>query len=524
MSSVEWRIIKEILRSRSLSGAVKAGLKADHFRDGEVRDVYEYIEKHWYDLRTRNHVPLEEDIARRWPIYGESEQSPEDVGAIPALVKMLQTLSLGSDIRGLTEYLRELIEVDDPETVLQVLKARVAEVNYSYETSRAFGLREIISGVKDAYEGAKSGALYGIPWPWDCLTADTMGKKKGDFICIYGRMKSAKTWMALASAVEDYITYNQRVMIWSKEMTAEKLQLRIGSILMKVDYQLLKAGKLPPRIEEKSFKVLADLEKIFERSPAEIKKAAVSEHTRDLIVLSGREAPKDVAALSEMVNEYQPDILYVDSFYHLNTERAGARAQPWYRIQCLAEDLKELAMDREIPVVGITQANREGEKGMGKDLTEVAGSDAIAREADLMMRVIKKRQREVHESDYEIKGGTEPKRKQEKPKKNKLSIRRGTRVKASNPIPKKAQEIRDADPPTRVGMEIAVLLPGNREGVLEGFTIHSVPGYCFNVLQSSMDPDSVRKWVTRDDKEAAKVRRKNSKPEDNLPSLKGTFR
>jgi len=91
------------------------------------------------------------------------------------------------------------------------------------------------------------------------LTEDTLGKRPGDLIIFYARMKMMKTWVMLCCAIHDFMVNRCRVLIWSKEMSKDKMALRIASLIAKVDYQLFKKGKLPPVVYEKACRILESL-------------------------------------------------------------------------------------------------------------------------------------------------------------------------------------------------------------------------------------------------------------------------
>jgi hypothetical protein len=212
----------------------------------------------------------------------------------------------------------------------------------------------------------------------------------------------------------------------------------------------------------------------------------------DLIVLCGHDAPRGMKDLEAAVKSYQPDVLYLDSFYHLDSQRAGKTSQEWSKIQYVAEDIKSLALDMNIPVIGAAQANRLGEKLMGDNLTEMAGSDAIAREADLLIRIVKQKKNiPLNEIEYEGRG--------------RPTVGRTVKV-ADSLIVKSAipSKIDLGDKPPRTGAKLALILPGNREGVLDAFTVFAIPGYNFEVDQEHFSSETVAKWVKEDNEETKK--------------------
>ena len=69
MASLDFRVLSEIIRSRSLSAAIKAGLKLDHFQDPEAKQIFRFIDSHYRSRDTGQQVPLLETIQRKFPSF-----------------------------------------------------------------------------------------------------------------------------------------------------------------------------------------------------------------------------------------------------------------------------------------------------------------------------------------------------------------------------------------------------------------------------------------------------------------------
>lgn len=480
MAALEYRVLTAILKEESFRPALTAGLQEDHFKDPEAKQIFSYLRDHWFSKDAANTVPSVSSIKYRWPAFEMTAYSAEDKSHVLALMKEQKMRSFESDVRSMANYFNELVEVN-PEEAVKVMKASIAEVSYRLNSGAQIGMKDIANLAKTHYRGAQNGAIYGIPWPWECLTNDTLGKRPGNFIVFYGRMKSMKTWLLLFSAIEDYLVHNKRVLIWSREMDSEQLSLRCASILAKVDYQLFKKGALPKRLEDRAFKVLEELAAL---------QMDTGKGTRSLKLLAGAEAPTSLDELAGVIAEFEPDVVYLDSFYHLRSSRSKS-TQRWERIACLTEDVKALAINNKIPIVATHQANREGEKSLGGNLAEVADSDVIAREADLIARIIRRRGKDLHEDGYEVQ-------EKEVSVSKKVPFKIGKA--ANKPVPDKAIQKVDNKVP-RVGAELAIILGGNREGVLEAFTIHAIPGYNFKVINTQFSSDEIQQWVESDGKD-----------------------
>ena len=296
-----------------------------------------------------------------------------------------------------------------------------------------------------------------------------------------------------------------------------------------MDYQLLKHGRLPTAVRERGFERLQEVESRIVGFDA---KDESSHGNQDLIVLCGKDAPGSVEELRAMVEDLKPDVLYVDSFYHLNTRQFNKGMQLWNKITILAENLKELALTSEIPVIATAQANRKGEEVLGANMTEIAGADAIGREADLVIRVIMKRGKNLDEEEYEGADeiDNETTFQEPAPEADKVSIvpskikskLAGVPLRKVNAVPSKVLL------PGRNYAEVAMVCPGSREGVLDAFVITAIPGYRWDVKEENFSQEEVLEWLKKDlegevrDAEAADKKKGRTRSEfAGEPAIKG---
>lgn len=517
MAALEDRVLTMIMQEGSLAEPLRRNLVEEHFLNPESRSIYRFLKQHWFNPRTAGSLPSLERVQARWPAFQLT--AVEHNEQLRARIDELKWKAFQSDVWGLADYFKELVE-EDPENAMSVLKARAQEIEFRYhneEVGAGMGLQEILSMAKEHYDGALSGSIYGIPWPWPCLTEDTLGKRAGDFVVFYGRMKSMKTWILLFCAAMDYLDHNKRVLIWSKEMSPLKLGLRMASLLSRVDYQLFKKGLLPPRIRDHCFRVLNSL--VTGNVRHDLKEGA-EVGTRDLLLLAGKDAPRELEGLKQKVQEFQPDVIYLDSFYHMDSERSAKTnpSQRWQRVAALAEDIKAYAEDVGLPIIAVHQANRYGEKTYGNTLADLADADVIAREADLIIRVLKGPTfRELHEEEYEVE--FERLLRNQKivhPKGRRLPRIKLGRKDAHLMNEQLMERIAEQSKVPRVGGELALVLGGNREGVLEAFTIKAVPSYNFSIITDRPDMKFLKEWMKLDEKAeedgAAVVKTKKAKP------------
>lgn len=530
MAALEHRILTQLLIDGTLQEALQVGLMEEEFRDVEAKRIWRDLRSHWFHPTTYNTLPTLAAIQRKYPSFRRTAaESEKEKGALRALIRELKVSSYEADVRGLASYFQELVDTD-PHDAAEVMLKHLSELLCRREKKEAIGIADILSIGEGHYEDAKKGLIYGMPWPWAALTADTLGKNPGDFIVMYSRMKQMKTWVALYCAAYDFMHNNARVLFWSREMNKDKAALRLCSILGKVDYQVFKRGKLPPPVLKKMREAfdLIKSEDYRSKSNGDMAKS------RDFRLLAGRHAPIKLSAVLNEIHAFRPTIVYLDSFYHMDPEVSTVRRHE--KLAALGEAWKIAAEDEGIPVIVIHQANRAGDKVAGSTMSDVADSDVLAREASLVIRILKHRNIQLQEEDYEKwwldhlddedvnedefndddvdARALMQKISAEKPrpkKKGKVIYtpwsKPAPKKEPAKKEPAKKENGKQSIPPPeydtpRLGTKLGMVLSGNRDGTLEAIVINAVPGYDFSFVSSDYSVEDIEGWLEEHKKSA----------------------
>ena len=496
-SALEARVISAILQEKNLKPAIKQGLSVDHFTDADMARIYQLIVKCYNSVDAPKSFPSKREIQTKFPGFKPIKQGSD---AVDSLVKDLRYARLSTDLNSMAATITEIVAHNEPEEALDYLRSTLGKIKHKLAGNSGMRMSDALTSVTEQYTNALQGGAYGIPWPFPCLTEDTLGKRPGDLIFIYGRAKSMKTWVALKSAMHDYETAKARVFFWSREMQWQQLALRIGSLIGRVDYQLLKRGCLPPPVWKSAEEIFLELRHVFNRSVEE-KKRRKDRNEDDLLIFAGREAPRDFEELKACIEENEPEIVYLDSFYHIQNPQRGGRSDH-DKLRYLIEDSKQLALDLNIPVVLIHQANRDGENTFGETMTDFARSDAAAAECDLAIKVMRKKVAGIFEEEYEGYWAQEAKQIKHKIKK------RGSKLSSKKvQIVKEVPETNSPINYERTAAELALMIPGSRDGTLPGLVIKVNPGYQFDVIEESFTPEDVKRWKKNEEVLAEKERK-----------------
>lgn len=273
----------------------------------------------------------------------------------------------------------------DVTSVLAEIRSKSVELSSLSEVGSDLSMSSAYDMLWDQYSTVQNtGGMLGIPYPWAALNEETQGMQGSQFIVLYGRPKSMKTWVAGYMAKHAYFSARKRVLFYTKEMNVNLVASRMACLFAGVDYKTFRNGKLQPELRDRVFYILRQL-KDDELS------MNVGSTTRNpyFLLTTDRGSQGGVSWLRAKIRETDPDLVVVDGMYLMHDDRGGKGTQEWQRMMHISRDLKSTAQEFNIPLIGVTQANRGADKSKGDDLTELAFSDALGQDADAVFRVSK---------------------------------------------------------------------------------------------------------------------------------------
>ena len=177
----------------------------------------------------------------------------------------------------------------------------------------------------------------------------------------------------LASSV---LLQGRNVLYITMEMAEEKIAERIDANLLNVPIQQL--ADLPKNMFDKKVTKLADKTQgqlIIKEYPTA---AAHSGHFKALL---------NELALKK---SFRPDIIFIDylNICASSRYRANASVNSYSYIKAIAEELRGLAVEANLPIVSATQTTRSGFASSDVDLTDTSESFGLPATADLMFALI----------------------------------------------------------------------------------------------------------------------------------------
>ncbi|WP_020394282.1 replicative DNA helicase [Thiolinea disciformis] len=231
--------------------------------------------------------------------------------------------------------------------------------------------------------------ITGVSTGYTDLDEMTSGLQKGDLIIVAGRPSMGKTTFSMNIA--EYAAAHKKlpVAVFSMEMPAEQLTLRLLSSMGRVDQHRVRTGQLTdedwPRIAT-AVKIFADVPMFIDDSPA----------------LS----PNEVRARSRrLVREHGQLGLIVLDYLQL-MQGSGKNENRTNEVSEISRSLKALAKELNVPIIVLSQLNRSLEQRPNKRpiMSDLRESGAIEQDADVIMFVYRD---EVYNPDSAEKGSAE---------------------------------------------------------------------------------------------------------------------
>lgn len=233
------------------------------------------------------------------------------------------------------------------------------------------------------------GAITGLSTGFSDFDQMTSGFQPGDMIVIAGRPSMGKTSFAMNIAEYAAIKQEKPVMVFSLEMPAEQLALRMISSLGRIDQHKVRTGQLSdsdwPRVTS-AVSVLSESQLYIDDTPS---LSPMELRTR------ARRVARKHGGLSLIVIDY----------LQLMTSPSN-RENRTNEISEISRSLKAIAKEFNVPVIALSQLNRGLEQRTDKRpvMSDLRESGAIEQDADVIAFIYRD---EVYNEDSPHKGTAE---------------------------------------------------------------------------------------------------------------------
>ena len=428
-ASLEHQAISKIVEYQDFHTVEKCHIDESYFFSPECRTIFEYLKTHFHSKHTFNSVPSFQLVAQIFPGF---QYAP----STDSLMTLLDQIRLSRMRVEALDYGEKIMKLADtnPRMALDMMREAAATMSSRHEMQNDMMLSDAFDELWSDYQTVATGhGITGLPWPWAPLNEATQGMHPGEFLLIFGRPKSMKTWASLYVVTLLNMYANARVLVYSLEMKPKVILRRISAIRAVVNYKKLLSGKLQPADCERFFQILYQV-----KNESRMAKVTPQDGPRTpALMVTGGGGNNGINFLHSKIREFKPDIILIDGLYLMNDDRGGKKTVDWKAIAHISQDTKVTAREFNIPILATAQANRKADKDVrNADVSEIAYTDALGQDTD-------------------------------------FSIRVGKRIDKSSKEP-----------------ELVLAFPGSRETDLDALLIHGIPALNFGLKSTFVvDPD-----------------------------------
>ncbi|MCL9683596.1 replicative DNA helicase [Legionella maioricensis] len=233
-------------------------------------------------------------------------------------------------------------------------------------------------------------AITGLATGLSDLDEMTSGLQPSDLVIVAGRPSMGKTTLVMNMAEHAAIKAAKPVLVFSMEMPADSLAMRMMSSLGRIDQHRIRTGKLDdddwPRVTS-AVHMLSEAPLFIDDTPA-LSPAEMRARARRLA--------KEHGALGLIVVDYL-QLMKAPGFSADNRTA---------EISEISRSLKSLAKELQVPVIALSQLNRSLEQRADKRpvMSDLRESGAIEQDADLICFIYRD---EVYNEDSPDKGTAE---------------------------------------------------------------------------------------------------------------------
>ena len=251
-------------------------------------------------------------------------------------------------------------------------------------------IKDVLSDVMERIDelSRQDNAITGVPTGFKDLDQKTAGLQRGDLIIVAGRPSMGKTAFSMNLVEEAAIRAKLPVIVFSMEMPAEQLTMRMLSSLGRIDQQKVRTGRLD-----------------HDDWPRLTSQVAMLNDTNIFIADESALTPTELhARCRRLKREHGVGLVVIDYLQLMYVP--GTRENRATEISEISRSLKALAKELMVPVVACSQLNRRLEERQNKRpvMSDLRESGAIEQDADLILFIYRD---EVYNEDSKDKGKAE---------------------------------------------------------------------------------------------------------------------
>jgi len=260
----------------------------------------------------------------------------------------------------------------DVETLLDEVEKEILRINESRAQSSTATVKELVGKAILTVENyfGRQGTLNGLGTGFPDLDRMTDGLHGQEMIVIAARPSMGKTSLAMNIVENVVLEQNLPAGVFSLEMSAESLVLRMLCSIARVNLRSIREG----------FMSEADFPKLTSAAGRLAKAKLLIDDTAGLSILDLR------ARARRMHQQHGVKLFVIDYLQLLHSTSRRSQDNRQQEIADISSGIKALAKELKVPVLVLSQLNRELEKDKSRKprLSDLRESGAIEQDADVV--------------------------------------------------------------------------------------------------------------------------------------------
>jgi replicative DNA helicase len=378
----ERAVLGAVLAQNTILAAVAEVVHTDDFSSPAHAQIFAAMLALDGTQRPVDHLTLSEELKTRGQLA--------TVGGPAYLMTLDQVVPLASSAvdyarivkdqsvrRRLAQVGRDIVELASQDTgeleaILDEAERRVFQLAERKREGDLKPVRELMEQTLNLLDRMKmsSTGVTGLSTGFVDLDLQLTGLHPGELLVLAARPGVGKTSLAMNVAMHVALREERPVGIFSLEMPADQLLMRLLASAARVDMKKLRGGRLTPRDEEKFQEVAGSL---F-NAPLYIDD-------------TGALSPFDLRAKARRLKQKNQGLgLIVVDYLQLMHQKGKVESRQ-LEVSEISRSLKALAKELDVPILALSQLNRKVEerKGGRPMLSDLRESGAIEQDADVVM-------------------------------------------------------------------------------------------------------------------------------------------
>lgn len=357
----EYRLINKILLTGDFQTVEKLKIEKNFFKIAECGDAFEFIKNYTKSVNTYGYMPSQDLFKKHFPGFLFLDEVKD---ALPVLCEDLRVFMMQQQIDNMIDEAQA--SRLNPYKALEILYGGTSTMLSQHTANtRLFKIEECGELLlEDFNRMQQNNGVMGIPWPFPSLNEQTMGLKKGDWIVEYGRPKAGKTSIVIAALQRIYEKGRIRVGVFNFEDSEWDILRLFQAYRARVDYFSLKRNEL------------SDIEKV---RYTEACRSLVKEADEGKLFFVENCPGADLNHIKGRIDEFNLDVVVINGVYFLKDVGTKKIDMDWKAVTNISRNAKQIAKEKQVAIIGITQANRQTE--------QVAYADAFTQDCDAMIKI-----------------------------------------------------------------------------------------------------------------------------------------